>query len=336
MERGLSAQDRFDDAVSELHESVRNVLSGISAGNKARIQEVRLRAGQPLCVSMGGKPFFVEPGGKLREEVTGRCRIITPQEVETCFRCLCQYSVHTHQHEIRQGYVSLRGGHRAGVCGTSVRTSQGGLHDITSINLRIAREYPGSADDIIKQAFSKGLCSLILAGEPSSGKTTLLRDLARQLSCGATGRHYKVAVVDERSEIAAVHQGMAYNDMGPCCDILDNCPKGEGILMAVRTLSPDIIVCDEIGGEEETRAVQMGLNGGVRVVTTIHAGSVGELINKPQFKALAATGGFDTAVLLSGAAEPGKVAGILPMRELTERPALPPAGHSHAGGGFAP
>ncbi|MBO5859493.1 MAG: stage III sporulation protein AA, partial [Clostridia bacterium] len=189
-----------------------------------------------------------------------------------------------------------------GIGGTAV-TENGritSVRDINCINLRIAREICGAADEIYSRCFLNGLSGLIVAGPPSSGKTTVLRDLARQLSGGERGVFAKVFVCDERGEIGAVHNGKVQNDLGLNCDVLTSYPKSEGILIGLRSFSPDIIICDEIATEEEVSAIESGLCSGVHFVLSVHAMSKKDLSSKPIVQRLLETGSFDNVVLLSG------------------------------------
>jgi stage III sporulation protein AA len=231
---------------------------------------------------------------------------------------MCSYSLHSHQEEMRNGYITLMGGHRAGIGGTAVLAEGrvASVRDVTSLNLRVARDIRGAADVIVKQVFSGGVCGLLIAGAPASGKTTVLRDLARQLSGGKTGHYLKVAVVDERCELGAVYDGVPQNDLGPCCDLLSGYPKAEGIFTAVRTLSPRVIVCDEIGGEEEASGMLDGLNCGVKIIATAHASSLEELLRRRQIARLLDSGVFDKIVRLGAAESPGEIVEVVEVGEL--------------------
>jgi len=299
---------RFEQAVKSLPPRPQGVLMALPAKVKNMAFEVRLRVDKPIVLTCPNQSWFVDINSQLNN-VPGGCFALTPQEMEEAVLAMCSYSVHAHQNEIKNGYISLRGGHRAGVCGHAVLSDGkiSAVRDITSVNLRIARDIVGAADRVVNAAFLGRLQGVLVAGAPSSGKTTILRDLARQLASGKMGRYYKVAVVDERGEIGAVHEGIPQNDLGPCCDILSGYPKGEGILMAVRTLSPQLIICDEIGGEEEVTGMLDGLRCGVKVIASAHADTMEELLGKRQIIRLLGEGAFSVIVMLGGAYEPGKV-----------------------------
>lgn len=309
--------ERFDQAVASLSPFLREELAHVPKTAKQMAQEIRLRMGAPIAITCPGQTWFLGRNGELHNVPSQGYRV-SKSDIADSIVSMCGHSVHSHQHEMQNGYITLHGGHRAGLVGTAV------LHDgevcavreITSVNLRIAREICGAADALIRQVFAGGLRGLLLVGPPSSGKTTLLRDLARQLSSGAAGRYYRVAVVDERCEIGAVYQGVAQNHLGPCCDLLSGYPKGEGILTAVRSLSPQVIVCDEIGTSGEVAHILDGLNCGVKIVASAHASSVAELLRRTQICQLIEKGAFDQIAFLASGDTPGKILHIEEAGEL--------------------
>jgi stage III sporulation protein AA len=242
---------------------------------------------------------------------------ISQNQLESCFYALCDYSIHTHQEDIRQGFVTLRGGHRAGISGSCVweNGQPAGIRDVSSICIRIARQKKGAADRLAAMLLTGEIGGgILIVGAPGSGKTTLLRDLARQLAGGLTGTYYRVAAVDERGELGAAADGVPQNDLGVCCDLLDGFPKGEGIEIAVRTLSPDFILCDELGGAEEIEAVRQSLCRGVRMAASIHATDLDELLARPGVRELLGTGAFSHLILLGK--RPGEPFASIPVKEV--------------------
>jgi stage III sporulation protein AA len=313
-------EHRFDAAAEGVCARIGKHLHALPADVRAQAQEIRLRVNRPVAIGCPGEIYFLRPGGGLTFLGGPECVCAGKDDMDETFRILCGNSVYSHEMELRNGYVTLRGGHRAGVCGTAVfqNGEVSGLRDVSSINIRIAREVPGCADVLLSRLGDTLNGGLLLAGPPSSGKTTILRDIARQLASGTGRKIAKAAVVDERGEIAGTCRGVPQNDVGLCCDVLDGCPKAQGILTAVRTLSPQYVVCDEIGTEEEVRAVEQSLNAGVCVIASIHAGSMAELKRRRQAMALLRTGAFETVAMLRGSVKPGEVAEICRAGDLLD------------------
>ena len=308
---------RFDVAANSLTADLAEMFTALEIRDKERIREIRLRSCKPVAVITDTGTEFLAPTGRLTK-IYSRLAVKTDEkQIGEIFRRLCSYSVHSFRDAINRGYITLSGGHRAGVAGTAV--SENGritaVRDVCAINLRIAREIKGAANEIYKSEFANGLKSVIIAGPPSSGKTTVLRDLVRQLSGEERGRFYKTFVCDERGEIAACFSGVEQNDMGLNSDIITSYPKSDGILIGLRSFSPDIIICDEIATDGEADAVETGVNSGVSFALSIHARDERELKTKPILKKLVATGAFSRIVLLSST-EVGKTEKIIEAGEL--------------------
>lgn len=310
--------ERFASAAACVCERIRLPLLSLPGEVRRSAQEIRLRTGRPVCVCCPGGVYFLKKSGGVSCLPEPDCLTASKTDLEESFRILCGYSVYSHENEIKNGYVTIRGGHRVGICGTAVvqNGSVAGVRDVSSLGVRVAREVPGAADRLLGLLGNDVSGGLLIAGPPASGKTTVLRDVARQLSDGLRGMPLKVAVVDERGEIAGVFRGEPQNDVGRCCDVLDGYPKAEGILTAVRSLSPQVVICDELGTQAETEAVGQSLNAGVAVVASIHAGSVGELIRRKQAAALLETGAFRRVAMLGGHDTPGKIRGIYKAGDL--------------------
>ncbi len=310
---------RFDIAAQSLSQRISDVFLSMGNHEKENIREIRIRSGKPVVVIFGNEAKFVSCTGRLTDIYSDLNLITDANEVSDIFIKLCGYSVHSFTDAINRGYITLSGGHRAGVAGTAV--SENGkitaVRDVSCINLRIAREIKGAADELFGRIFSDGLSSVIVAGPPSSGKTTILRDLARQLSGTERGRMYKTFICDERCEIGAGVSGIPQNDLGINCDLVSCYPKEEGILIGLRSFSPDIIICDEIASYAEVSAVETGLNSGVCFALSIHAKDERELHAKPIMKRLLASGAFRNVVLLS-AINAGKTEKIFGAGELID------------------
>ena len=248
----------------------------------SQLAEVRLRAGRRAAAI------------DLFGNILPCSEVLSRSDIEECFQELYRHSVHSFSREIAEGYITLEGGHRAGFCGTAVM--RGGqldtLREVSCINLRLAREVRGCAEELHRAVFGGGLCSLLLAGAPMTGKTTLLRDLARIL-----GGRFRVSLIDTRGELAAVCRGTPALDVGENTDILDGYPRAQGIECALRTLSPQVIICDELGSDLD--AVRQCCDSGVRLVAAVHAGSLEQLRRRretsqllPLFDRVAVVGGL--------------------------------------------
>lgn len=294
--------ERFNQAVNVLSPRLTELFLSLADDEKNGVREIRLRKGKPVVAVTQSGICFLHSSGRLTRIFSSLAVVTDGRELEEVFHRICSYSVYACKDAVNRGYVTVEGGHRAGVAGTAV-TENGkvsAVRDINCINLRVAREVHGAADEIFRRCFSNGLSGLIVAGPPSSGKTTVLRDLARQLSGAERGILAKVFVCDERGEIGAVHNGRVQNDLGINCDVLTSYPKSEGILIGLRSFSPDIIICDEIATEDEALAVESGLCSGVRFALSIHAMNERDLRAKPMVRRLLETGCFENTVLLSG------------------------------------
>jgi len=227
---------------------------------------------------------------------------------------ITNHSLYALEEELRRGYVTIEGGHRIGLSGKVV--VEGGrvrhLRDVTGFNVRIARQLPGVAGDLVPYIFHGGRVeNVLIVSPPQCGKTTLLRDLARIASTGDKGLSpRKVGIVDERSELAGCVRGIPQHDVGPRTDVLDGCPKAEGMMMMIRSMSPDILVVDEIGRREDGEAVYEAVHAGVHVFTTAHGRTLEEVCRRPTISALARDGVFNRYVLLSRRRGPGTVEGV--------------------------
>jgi len=258
------------------------------------LEEIRVRIGQPLFVCTGKKELvLVKNGGQIASRVLRDSREpniyestyrITEQDVFEMQNYISNYSLYAWQEELRNGFLTIQGGHRIGLAGGTTNQDGhiSGISYLTFYNIRVAHEKIGCAEKILPYIF---VYNTLIISPPGAGKTTLLRDCIRSFSYGiGIGRGIKIGLVDERSEIAASYHGIPQNDVGPRTDVLDGCNKPEGIRMLLRTMSPQVIAVDELGTEEDFIAVEQAAYSGCKVIGTIHAGNIRELQEKPILK----------------------------------------------------
>lgn len=282
--------DRFETVLYALPERTTRILSVLPLCVKNCIYEIRLRRDKPVCLT-GDGVFYVSEEGQASTYVPKKPLIITAAELSEVIMRITNHSAYTREQELKEGYLSMRSGNRAGVCG---RFSSGRLIDVTSVNIRIARQIKGCADNIL------GLCEkgLLIAGPPGSGKTTMLRDLVRQLSNGGK----RVCVIDSRGEICSGMGKESALDVGPNTDVITGLDKASGVEIALRTMFPDFIAFDEVGSGRELSLIKESFFSGVGIITTAHASSEEDIVSRDVTKMLLDSG-IENIVLLG--AKPG-------------------------------
>jgi len=279
------------------------------------IEEIRMRCGQPLMIRTAEKELAVGAGGGFTSN-TARSYVVTREDIMRTIAAISDNSLYAFEEDIRKGFITISGGHRVGLAGQVVMDNGEikSIKDFSSVCIRIAREVRGCAGEVMRSTgFSANkLENTLLVSAPRCGKTTLLRDMARQISTGSKNlKARNVVIVDERSEIAGSYLGIPQMDVGPRTDVLDGCPKAYGMIMAVRAMSPEVIITDEIGRREDVEAVQECINAGVSIISSVHAGNLEELQKRPIMKDLMAVKAFKNVVLLSRRRGPGSIEKIV-------------------------
>ena len=278
---------RYEAAAAILPSRLRRLALALPEAQRIMAEEFRLRSGRPMTVVTAEGEFSLDA-------------VVEAEELETLCDLATEFSRYAASETIRCGFVPVRGGFRVGLCGTAVMKEgvSTNLKNLSSAAIRIGREKKGIGEDLAPRLFHEGVFqNTLILSPPGGGKTTLLRDLVRILSEGREGLpSRRIALLDERGEVAVMHQGLPQMDVGPCTDVLDACPKALGIPMVLRAMNPQIIAADEITLEEDIRAMAMAAGCGVGLLATIHAGSIEELLEKPLYRRLLECGVFSRAV----------------------------------------
>lgn len=276
--------------------------------NNLAVQEIRIKANKPVIVNLSYK-----------EIILGFVPSI--EELKQILVRISNYSLYAYEEEIRQGYITIKGGHRIGIAGECVlnKGEIKTIRNISSLNIRICHEVKGCSNEVMRYITKNdSILNTLIVSPPKCGKTTILRDMARNISNGMplyNLKGKKVSVIDERSEIASCFNGIPQLDIGIRTDILDNCFKKDGMIMAIRSLSPEIIICDEIGTYGEIEALNMVFNSGVNIIVTIHGYSIDDVYKRTVFKELLENSILDRIIVLSSRKGPGTIENVYSIEE---------------------
>ena len=279
----------------------------ISKYNIEDVYEIRLRRNAPVVVNFKGKNIALTSKDKQLPYITGNM-------LEYVLKRATEFSLYAYNNQLKQGFITTSGGLRLGVAGESVNSDNfmpTTIKNITSINIRVPHEVVGCADVAFKYIYNKdvGVKNTLIISPPGAGKTTLLRDIARKLS--SLDNVLNTLLVDERFELAAVCNGEAQMDVGVYSDIVSGATKMFAFTNGIRALKPDVIITDEILGEEDVKACKNAVNSGVKVIASVHANDHRNLFNRTEFKELNVNGLFERFVVLSNKNVPGKISMIL-------------------------
>lgn len=276
----------FENAAALLPPDIRAAALALPAEERVRAEELRLRGGQApaLALPEGERPYM--PG-----------RTVAPRDLDGLLETATRASAHTALSAVAAGFITVKGGCRVGLCGEAVlRDGQvAGLRRLSSVSVRIPRQARGCADGVWPALLAGGFRDTLLLSPPGAGKTTLLRELVRRLSDGGA----RVALADERGEVAGVWEGLPMLDVGVRTDIVTGAPKKQAAMMLLRAMTPDILAMDEITSPEDVDAVEAAAGCGVRLLATAHARSADELWRRPVYVRLLELGIFSRFVTIS-------------------------------------
>ncbi len=278
-------------------EELAKLILGFDSSVFYELEEIRLRRERAVSICCKGKNLFLSVNGDL-SIFSNDALVLSGIELEEVYLKLCRNSVYSYQKDLASGFITLEGGHRAGICGSIVTNENNeitGITNISTINIRVAREVKDCGEEAFRSICdNEKIHGTLIISPPKYGKTTMLRDIARLIS----SKGKRVCVIDERSEIASVKDGVPTLDVGPLTDVYDCVSKPEGIMRALRTMAPEVIICDEIGGDKEAEGILGAVNCGVPVIATAHAANISELRKRSGMKKLLDSGAFSKIIVL--------------------------------------
>ncbi|MCF6465623.1 stage III sporulation protein AA [Clostridium sp. Cult2] len=307
----------YENVLEYISLELSHILKNIPNKYKGIIEEIRLRYGVPINIYLNNSDYFVTSKGSLTKNKE-EGRLVNKQELIETFQLVSNYSVYAFEEEIKNGFITLRGGHRVGIGGKVLYGTKGieTIRNISSLNIRIAREKIGVSEKLIKYIidFPQTIHNTLIVSPPQCGKTTILRDLIRNLSNGSKllgGKGLKVGVIDERSELAGMYNGMPQFQIGLRTDVLDGCNKKDGTIMLIRAMSPEIIAMDEIGSITDVDAIHEALKAGVKIIATIHGSNLEDLLSKRSLRMLIEDKIFKRYIFLDNSKGVGTIKDII-------------------------
>lgn len=297
--------------------NIKQIISNVSDDYIGELEEIRLRLDKPLMINSSRYDYMLTSDGKVTDRIKDAYHV-TKNDCDKTMQLLSNYSVYAIEEELRSGYITLRGGHRVGIVGKGILENGRirALKNISGFNIRIARQVLGCASQLMKYLIKRqdDVYNTLIISPPQCGKTTLLRDIIRQLSNGIESlnvKGLKIGLVDERSEIAGSYMGVPQNDVGIRTDVLDGCPKSSGLIMLIRSMSPRVLATDEIGNKNDIDAIYEATNAGIHVITTIHGDGLDDILNRPFIGDVVKNRVFERLILLSSRYGPGTIEEII-------------------------
>lgn len=280
--------------------NLRNIVSKQSLLLGSDTVEIRLRINSPILIKKLKSTFFLDDSYKINKK-----------DIDDTVANLTRNSIHAFEKEIKSGYMTIEGGHRVGLGGDCIYEGENlkGFKNITSLNIRIAREYKGCSENYIKFFINsnKNIYNTLIIGPPLSGKTTFIRDLCANISDGTKIPHFEgcdITLIDERGEISAIYNGIPQMYVGRRTDVLSYCMKKEGFFMGIRALSPKVIISDELGSKDDFEIVQYALKSGVNIITTAHGFNIEDVKKNLYLKTIIDNNFFDRAIILKNSKKP--------------------------------
>ncbi|MGI5824504.1 MAG: stage III sporulation protein AA [Bacillota bacterium] len=259
----------------------------------SEIEEIRMRTGRAVYVRCHGREYVLQRNGNPL--------VLDKTMIDRSVMVLSKSSFYAFEEEMKQGFITVKGGHRIGLCGETVLENGAikTLKNISGINFRIAREVTGSAEKLLEYIWDgRSIRQCLIAAPPAVGKTTVLRDLARIFGDGDGVPAVNVGIADERCEIAGSFLGVPQMNIGSRTDVISGCLKADGIMMLIRSMSPQLILTDEIGGQKDAAALMDAMNCGVRIIATAHGACYEELIKRPVIRDLLICGFFERVIFI--------------------------------------
>ncbi|MFZ5644049.1 MAG: stage III sporulation protein AA [Bacillota bacterium] len=314
---GLPGEDSLKEVLPVLPVNLRRIITAVGKDVLKRVEEIRLRAFKPLILGLDSDDVFISEDGTVSKDLN-RAYMTKKEDVERCLSLVSGSSIYAFEEEIKNGFITIPGGHRIGLTGKTVIES-GRIKTIkhfSGINIRVSKEIIGSAQSLMPGIIDRKngtIYHTMIFSPPRCGKTTVLRDAVRMISDGAPDlglRGQTVGLIDERSEIAGCYRGIPQHNVGIRTDVLDGCPKAEGMIMLLRSMGPSVIATDEIGRNEDIKALEEVLNAGVRIIFTVHGSSLEELSARPALIYLFRLGVVERFVLLGRDGRAGVVKSI--------------------------
>lgn len=308
--------DKREELMKIFSTDIREILGRISVDFE-QVQEIRLRVHAPLLMICNNHEFYITPEGNLSKRAEEAYQVNRKTLRET-LESMSSYSLYAFEEEIKQGFITVQGGHRIGIAGKAIADEHGikSMKFISFINVRLSHQIKGCSSCVLPFLYENGdVLHTLIISPPRCGKTTLLRDIIRQVSNG-TGPEpgMTVGVIDERSEIGACYQGIPQNELGIRTDILDCCPKVQGMMMLIRTMSPRVIAVDEIGSRDDLEAIEYVMNCGCKLIATVHGSSMEDIKQKPVLRKMVMERWFERYIILSNKGKLGNVEQIYDAR----------------------